>query len=197
MARLDLPPEEIFEPLADMMNITQERMGFVPNSQKTMAWKPELFKAAAALGAIAMGPGLVDQQLKFLMALLVSKSAGCLYCQAHTGNMAAAAGVEPEKEDALWDYENSPLFSDRERAALTIAQCSGQVPNAVTDEDFDELKKHFSSEEIVELMGALCYMAWLNRWNDTLGTELEELPLEHAERQLSKHGWNVGKHGSK
>jgi len=75
--RLDPPSSDKFAPLADMMKVTEERMGFVPNSQKTMAWKPELFKAAAAPGAIAMGPGLVDQQLKFLMALMVSRSAGC------------------------------------------------------------------------------------------------------------------------
>jgi hypothetical protein len=71
------------------------------------------------------------------------------------------------------------------------------VPNAVCDEDFDELKKHFSAEEIVEMMGALCYMAWLNRWNDTIGTELEELPLDHARQHLNRHGWEAGKHDPK
>ncbi len=50
--------------------------------------------------------------------------------------------IEPAKVVALWDYETSPLFSDAERAALRFAQAAGCVPNAVTDENYAELRIH-------------------------------------------------------
>jgi hypothetical protein len=36
---------------------------------------------------------------------------------------------------------------------------------------------------------------FLNRWNDTVATALEELPTTFAERELSPAGWQLGKHG--
>jgi hypothetical protein len=35
---------------------------------------------------------------------------------------------------------------------------------------------------------------WLNRWNDTMATELEEVPLAFGSKHLAARGWNAGKH---
>jgi alkylhydroperoxidase family enzyme len=105
------------------------------------------------------------------------------------------AGVSPEKEAALWEYETSDLFTAAERAALHVARGAGQVPNAVTDEDFDELKKHYSDEQIVEILAAISTFGFFNRYNDTLATELESSPLQAAKEILEPRGWDVGKHG--
>jgi len=35
---------------------------------------------------------------------------------------------------------------------------------------------------------------FLNRWNDTMGTPLEEEPIHVGEKYLASHGWSVGKH---
>jgi hypothetical protein len=68
------------------------------------------------------------------------------------------------------------------------------VPNAVTDEMFLELKKHWSEDEIVEIVGVIAMFGFLNRWNDTFATPLEEHPAEFGEQHLAKHGWTIGKH---
>ncbi|MDG2270638.1 MAG: carboxymuconolactone decarboxylase family protein, partial [Alphaproteobacteria bacterium] len=80
------------------------------------------------------------------------------------------------------------------RAVLRMAQAAGTTPNAVTDGDFDEMKKHFDEDQIAELVAAVCLFGWLNRWNDTMATDLETRPLEFGEMNLADSGWEPGKH---
>src|SRR5258706_269699 len=82
-----------------------------------------------------------------------------------------------EKVRAVWEFETSPLFSDAERAALRLARDAAVVPNAVTDEHFVELRKHFSEDQIVDIVAQACNAAWSNRWNDTMATPLEPDPI--------------------
>ena len=65
----------------------------------------------------------------------------------------------------------------------------------VTDEMFIELKKHWNEEQIVEIVGVIAMFGFLNRWNDTLATPLEDEPIEVGDKFLAGHGWSVGKHG--
>jgi uncharacterized peroxidase-related enzyme len=174
---------------------TEQRMGFLPNSQLIMARKPKLLQAFVQLGGAVNDPAnKTSRQLRSLVANVVSRSAGCQYCVAHTAETAHNASIEDRKIAAVWQYESSPLFSEAERAALRFAQSAGAVPNAVTDEDFAALRKHFSDEEIVELVAVVAYFGFLNRWNDTLATELEPQPLGFAEKTLAGTGWKPGKH---
>ena len=86
------------------------------------------------------------------------------------------------------------MFSEAERSALRFARDSSVVPNAVTEEHFDELKQFYSEEEILDMLSWICMYGWLNKWNDTLATPLEEHPISVAETLLSSRGWQVGKH---
>jgi alkylhydroperoxidase family enzyme len=126
----------------------------------------------------------------------MSHEAGCRYCQAHSINfLKSAPDVPPEKLEALWEYETSPLFDAAERAALRFAQASAQTPNAVTEDDFAALREHFNEDQIVEIVAVLAVGAFLNRWNDTMATALEAPPRDFAETTLGAKGWSVGKHG--
>jgi len=190
--RQDVPELERF------LSATEKRMGFVPNSQLVMAHKPRLLQAFSQLGQAVHDPAnKTPRQLRMLVAHMASKSAGCQYCVAHTGESAHNANVEDQKIAAVGQYETSPFFNEAERAALRFAQRAAAVPNAVTDEDFATLRKHYSDEEIVELVGVIAYFGFLNRWNDTLATELESSPLNFAQCALSNTGWSAGKHSPK
>jgi hypothetical protein len=93
--------------------------------------------------------------------------------QAHTSQVAEHRGADQEKLAALWEFEASSLFSEAERAALRVAHGAGCVPNAVTDEDMAELRRHVTDEHVVELVAVMVNFGFLNRWNDTIITELE------------------------
>ena len=172
----------------------EDILGFVPNSVLIMARRPELVEGFKAICVAALAPGRVPRELKALIAHVSSRTAGCVYCAAHTGHISDLRGVEAAKFDAVWDYERSELFSDAERAALVLAQSASTVPNAVTDADFVEAKRHWDDDQLVEIMGVIALYGFLNRWNDTLATPLEPDPADFGNARLASAGWRVGKH---
>ena len=86
------------------------------------------------------------------------------------------------------------MFTDSERAALPVTQAAATVPNSVTDEDFTELKDYYTDRQIYEIVGQISVFGFLNRWNDTMATELEATPIKYAKEHLADSGWEIGKH---
>jgi uncharacterized peroxidase-related enzyme len=194
---LPLPPETTPE-LKGHFDFFLTTLGFTPNSVLTMQRKPRLVQAFAQLNAAVMDPqGEVDLGFRRLVGHVASKAAGCLYCQAHTLLGAHNFGVSEEKLADVWNYATSAHYSERERVALDFALAAAAQPNAVTDESFAALRAHWSEGEIVELLGVVAMFGFLNRWNDTMATPLEAVPLQVAQRAAGERDWSPGKHGSR
>ena len=195
MARLrPLPPETTPE-LRSHFDFFLSTLGFTPNSVLTMQRKPRLVQAFAQLNAAVMDPaGEVDLGFRRLVGHVASQAAGCLYCQAHTLLGAANFGIDEAKLADVWQYATSPLYTERERVALDFALAAAAQPNAVTDELFERLRRHWSEGEIVELLGVVAMFGFLNRWNDSMATPLEPVPAEVARRAIGDKGWTPGKH---
>jgi len=70
------------------------------------------------------------------------------------------------------------------------------VPNAVTDQDFAELKRHYTDERIVDIVAVIALFGFLNRFNDTMARNSNHTPLEAGKRFLAQKGWSVGKHAA-
>lgn len=195
MSRIEAAkPTELSPELQAMMKQADANMGFTPNDALIMVRMQGLMPAMAGMVGAIYRPGKVSMELKRLVALVSSSAAGCQYCTAHNAHGADQAGVDGAKLEAVWDFRTSPLFSAAERAALNVAAASAQTPNAVTDAEFEELKRHFTDEQALEIVAVLCLFAFLNRWNHTLATELESPPLQFAEQHLGAHGWTPGVH---
>lgn len=174
MARMEPLRREDVPELADFLTDLERRIGFSSNDLMTMARKPAALKAFAGLvGAVNQPGGRVPPGLKSCISHIAARIVGCRYCAAHTASFAANAGVADEKMAAIWDYERSPLYDEAERAALRFAQSAASVPNAVTDEDFAALRRHYDEEAIVEILLVVCLSAFFTRWNQTMATELE------------------------
>lgn len=187
-----LPPSP---DLTDVFAVSQKVLGFIANSMLIMQRKPKLVRAFAQLTAAAWDPeGEIDAGFKRLIAHVASRAAGCQYCVAHTAGGALRFGVDDAKLDAVWEFRTSPLFSEAERVALDFAIAAASVPNGVTDEMFAELRKHWTKVQIVEMVGVIALFGFLNRWNDTLATPLEEEPIELGEKLLAGKGWDPAKH---
>ena len=181
MARIEpLSPTQLtdFQPMFDVLENT---MGYIPNNLLSMAYWPELLTAFGGIGATILQTGELDRGLKQLVAMVASAANGCHYCQAHTSHSAHKLGVSQEKVEAAFEFESSSLFSDAERAALRLAWHAALQPNASSDSDFVSLKEHYSDREIVEIVGVIALFGFLNRWSDTMGSELEPLPQSFAD----------------
>ena len=129
-----------------------------------------------------------------MVGLIASHAGGCQYCVAHNAFGIDREGIAADKQQALWDFRTSPLFSAAERAALELAAGAGQSPNATTDADFGELRRHFDDRQIIELIAVIALFGFLNRWNATLATTLEGEPLEFARKHMAAAGWSPGAH---
>ena len=208
-----LKREELTQ-LQQVLNSSEAMMGFVPNSMLTMSHMPQLTMAFSFLAGTVFGADLkatmaayqdivpedpnadeaLSPDLVQLIAFTVSVAAGCRYCQAHTGHNAHKFGVPEEKLAAILSYESSDQFSDAERAVVGLALAAGQVPNGSDASHFEALKAHFTDRQVVQIVGVISLFGFLNRWNDTMATELESLPKGFAQDTLSASGWQVDKH---
>ena len=62
------------------------------------------------------------------------------------------------------------------------------------DEIAKNMRIHWDDGEIVEILGVIALFGYLNRWNDSMGTQLEEPAAADGQKLLSKKGWSRGKH---
>lgn len=94
-----------------------------------------------------------------------------------------ALGLTDAEFDALQDdgYRESPLFSEREKAALRWAEAMTLNTAKNDDAVWDEMRRLFSDAEIVEISLAAGMFNMINRLNDSFRTELE--PEEYNRRQ--------------
>jgi alkylhydroperoxidase family enzyme len=113
---------------------------------------------------------------------------------AHNAGGSLRAGLTDEKLHAVWEYRTSRLFSEAERVAIEFSIAAAAQPNDVTDELFDHMKQHWSEGAIVEIAALVAYFGFMNRWNDTMATPLEDEPAQLAEQHIAQHGWRIGKH---
>ena len=195
MARITpLTMAQLPEETRAALKFSENLMGYVPNSVMTMAHWPELLDAFRGLVSVIYGESEIDNGLKRLIGAVVSAAAGCQYCKAHTTLGARDVGVDQEKVKAVWDYQTSDLFSDAERSALHLAFAAGQVPNAATDEHFAALDTHYSERQKTEIIAVISMFGFLNRWNDSLATKLEDRPFDSASALFTAEQWQPGKH---
>ena len=188
-------PEQLAE-FADEVEQSKKRRGYAPNNWLPLARKPKILKASRALReAVMADPGEVPAALRYMIAAVVSTAADCSYCVAHNAQYATEmAGAPIEKIEALRQFQTSPLFTPAERAALNLAHAAGMCPPSVSDDHFSELRKHWTEDAIVEMVSVIALFGWLNRWNDTMATQLEGPPLAFAKKHLAPFGWEAGIH---
>ena len=100
--------------------------------------------------------GALPHKLKEMCRIKISVAHQCGYCSTVRSNVAKAEGLTEEMINDLFTYETSKHFTPREKAALRYADLFKQGEYAIDkDEVYQDLSKHFSDEEIIEL-GLLC-----------------------------------------
>lgn len=189
-----LPPDPAF---ADVFaRFAAACGGFVPNAMLIMQHRPKILRAFIQMAAAVSDPETseVDAGFQRLIALIASYAAGCRYCMSHNAAIAHGAGVGDAKLDAVWEYRTSSLYTEAERIALDVALAAGGVPNDVTDEMFAKLREHWTDGQIVEIVAMIALFGFLNRWNDTFATPIEDGALAMGEKYLAPHGWDAGRH---
>ena len=56
------------------------------------------------------------------------------------------------------------------------------------------MRKHFTDQQIIEILAVIAAGGYLNRWNDTIATVTDQESIDWAEQVLAPIGWSAGKH---
>jgi AhpD family alkylhydroperoxidase len=123
---------------------------------------PEAMKAMFALEAYLAHSSL-DHNFIHLIKLRASQINGCAFCIDMHWKDARAGGETEQRLYGLDAWRESPYYTDRERAALAWTEAVTLISSThAPDEEFAELQKHFSEQEIVDLIYAI---STINAWN--------------------------------
>jgi len=106
----------------------------------------------------------LEHDLVHMVYLRVSQINGCAYCvDLHYGD-AVSAGVDRRKLNSVVTWQESPFFSDRERAAFHWAETLTEVARTgAPDADYRSAKAVFTDRELVDLSYAVALMNAFNR----------------------------------
>jgi len=86
------------------------------------------------------------------------------------------------------------VFSEAEKAAFDFAVAAAAIPNGVDEAIAENLRRHWDDGQIVEILGVVSLFGFLNRWNDSMATTLEDNACRIGEDYLAGRGWERGKH---
>ena len=126
---------------------------------------PQGAKAIAELHAFVKRCGL-DHMLLELVKLRASQINGCAHCiDMHTKEL-RAGGESEQRLYLLNAWEESPFYSDRERAALAWTEALTLITEGhVPDEVYEQARTQFSEEELANLTLAIVAINGANRLN--------------------------------
>ncbi|MBP1152407.1 carboxymuconolactone decarboxylase family protein [Methylocaldum sp. RMAD-M] len=133
---------------------------------------PKAFAALALLyGALDRRTSPIEPTLRSLVTVLVSQINGCRFCVDLNFFLVLRRGLDPEKLAAIGDFDTSPLFSERETAALAYAEAVTDSGRRPASKHFEQLRRHFDDDAIVELTALIAFQNLSSKFDAALGVE--------------------------
>jgi alkylhydroperoxidase family enzyme len=121
-----------------------------PESSAVRAHAPNAFWAFADSWQAIFHSGICDHSVKELARVYISRTVKCEFCGNQRSVKATTAGLLEQQYDDLLNFESSPRFDERQKAALAYAEAIAWRLD--TDDAFwERLRRHFSEPELVEL----------------------------------------------
>lgn len=169
ISRNDAPQQ-----VSEIYDRYMRQRGNVPNMFRTVAHRPEIFETMIAHFEAILNTGTLSTKLKELVIVRTSQLNHCEYCLASHTRICKKLGWSEDQLAHLADYEGSSDFTAAEKMALRLAEQMTANERALTEEEFQALRKHYSEGEIIELMAAIGLFNYFNRFNNLL--EMEPTP---------------------
>ncbi|CAA7613748.1 carboxymuconolactone decarboxylase family protein [Magnetospirillum sp. SS-4] len=130
---------------------------------------PWVFGAVALLyGALDRKSSPVEPPLRSLLTVRVSQINHCAFCVDINSATMLKRGISEDKLAALANWRDSPLFSERERAALDYAEAVTVTDGVVTEAMRAALGRHWDEDGIVELTGLIAFQNLSSKFNAAL-----------------------------
>ncbi len=147
-------------------------------SQAIRAHVPAVLRTFNQSWQAVFREGVLDHNIKELARVFVAKSLDCGYCAGQRSHLAIQGGLSEREFDDVIEFRESTVLSEREKAALLLAEAIAWDPSMADDEVWAKLHEHFTEPEIVELgyfigltMGQQKFLKTLNIRHGDLGRD--------------------------
>jgi AhpD family alkylhydroperoxidase len=115
----------------------------------------------------------IEPALRALVQVRISQINWCAFCVDLNGAAALERAVARDKLDALAQFETSPLYTEREKAALAFAEALTDPARRVDDACFARLREHFGEQEVLELTALAAFQNLSSKFNAALGVQAQ------------------------
>ena len=174
MARVrDVALEEVPEEVQPIYRRYAEDYGPFLNQVKVFAHRPPALKHVMGLLLELADDAVLPKRYLEIALVVVSKLNECTYCVAHHKPRLVGQGFDPEAADRILD-DQVPGFDEVDMLVRNYAVQVTEKPQYMRDAIFEELRRHFTEAQIVELTLRIALCGFFNRFNDALQIGIED-----------------------
>lgn len=170
MSYIETPPDHRFPWYARLFFANQRRRyGRELEPAKLWARSPRVFAGLSMLyGALDRKSSPIEPALRTLITVLVSQINWCAFCVDINSATGLKRGLTGAHLAALHDFEISPLFDERIKAALAYAVAVTVTGSRVDDKLMARLKKYFDDDAVIELTALIAFQNLSSKFNAAL-----------------------------
>ncbi|HEY1692971.1 MAG TPA: hypothetical protein VGG39_12460 [Polyangiaceae bacterium] len=194
-----VPFEVLHERYGGLLELVRTLIGVVPNCDPYLEIWPPAFRTYNVLVPnflnlpfTVWGLG-APKEILGLALYAASRTAGCMYCSAHTCSFALRRGAAPDEVARAGGDDLSGL-SAAGRAAVEVARALSGTRSKLTDAHREELEAQLPGAGAEWIVLGIGMMGFLNKFMDGLGVELEPSTVDEVSALISPSGWSPGKH---
>ena len=173
----------VWATLAEVARAVYERFardyGPFLNQVRVFAHRPPAVRHIMGLLLELADEAVLPKRYLEIALVVVSKLNECEYCVAHHAPRMVGQGFDPAAAERILD-DQVPGFDDVDMLVRDYARQVTERPQYMRDAIFEELRKHFSEAQIVELTLRIALCGFFNRFNDALQIDMEEGVAAHA-----------------
>ena len=166
-----IAPEKAAPEAQQIFDHYKKERGNVPNMFRTVAYRPEILRTMIAHFRAIIETGTAGAKLKELVIVRTSQINKCEYCLNSHTQLAHKYGWSEEQIADLANFRTRTDFTEREKAALELAERETLDSNGIDDAFWARLRQHFDEGEIIELAAAIGLFNYFNRFNNSLKME--------------------------
>src|SRR5918998_1352855 len=193
-----VPIETLHTRYGSLLELVRNLLGVVPNCDPYLEIWPSAFRTYNVmvpnllnLPLMVWGFGAPRSTLGLAM-YVSSRTAGCMYCSAHSCTFGLRRGATVDEVASALD--GAPSMTEADRAAVRVARALAVVPADIDDGDRAELRRHFSEADAEWIVLSIAMMGFLNKAMDALGVPLEEGTASEVDGVITPSGWAPGRH---
>ena len=147
----------------------RRRYGKELEPARLWARSPKVFSGLSLLyGALDRKSSPIEASLRSLLTVRVSQINWCAFCVDINAATGLKRGVSEEQFAALDQFETSPLFDERQKAALAYAEAITRTDAGVDEQLMARVKKHFNDDAVIELTAVIAFQNMSSKFNSAL-----------------------------